>query len=243
MADQLQVLIDNIQEGVVVFREGHLEYCNESFIRFMGYSSLNQLLSFHFTEFIHPEDLDLARSYHEQRESGVNNIARYEIRLVDRYGKTFWVEVSGNKIFWNGTAAVLNTFIDISKRKNFEAELAKSDKKYEDIVSKSPIGIFRSTPKGKYLYLNDRFAQMLGYEKHELFEADFNIQNLYVDPEARNEIKFKLTSVGELYNHHIHLRRKDGYLMWMAIFVKTGVYEEGLYYDGFTLDITKKKNY
>ncbi len=238
---QLRTIIQNIQEGIAVIQDGLIKYCNQHVVDFLG-NTEEEILSSDIRSFVHPDDKSIVFEHHTRRASGLEAPERYEFRVKARSGKFVWVEVSGKKIDWNGKSATLNTFIDISKRKEFESKLHLSDKRYENIVSSAPIGVFRSTPEGKYLYINDCFAAMLGYDKEELFYRDFRIQELYVDPAARNVITEKLSKHGVLHNHRIQLRRKDGCLMWMSIFVKTGRNDNGIYFDGFTLDVTREQS-
>lgn len=238
--ERLRKIIDNIQEGIVVIQDGLIKYCNQRVIVFLGYTE-KELLSSGIEEFMHPDDKTVVFEHHARRAAGLEAPDRYECRVKAKSGDFYWVEVSGRKIDWDGKSATLNMFIDISKRKEFETKLHLSDKRYEDIVSSSPVGVFRSTPEGRYQYINNRFAEMLGYDKEELFHKDFRIHALYVDPSARTAVTKKLAKNGELYNHRIQLKRKDGTQMWMSIFVKTVISENRLYFDGFTLDVTNEQ--
>ena len=239
--EQLRKIIQNTQEGIAVIQDGLIKYCNQRVVDFLGYKE-KELLSTGIELFIHPDDKSIVFDHHSRRVAGLEAPDRYEFRVQTKFGVFLWVEVSGRKIDWNGKPATLNTFIDISKRKDFEAKLYLSDKRYKEMVSSAPVGVFRSTPEGRYQYVNDCFAEMLGYDKEELFHKDFRIQDLYVDPKAREEVTEKLSEKGELHNHLIQLKRKDGNLMWMSIFVKTGISENGLYFDGFTLDVTNEQS-
>jgi len=61
-------------------------------------------------------------------------------------------------------ASVMTISRDISTRKIAEAALAESEKRYRTIFENSPLGIFRSTLKGKFIEVNSALARMLGYE-------------------------------------------------------------------------------
>ncbi|MGE4420985.1 MAG: PAS domain S-box protein [Pseudodesulfovibrio sp.] len=238
--EQLRTILQNSQEGIAVIQDGHLRYCNQRIIDVLGYTE-RELLASGIESFIHPEDRQIVLGYHARRLSGDTGPSRHEFRVMTKSGKPLWVEASGKRIDWEGMPAVLNTFVDISKRKEFESRLHRSDSRYEGLVSSAPIGIFRSTHQGRYKYINERFAAMLGYDKEELLHDSFRIQNLYVDPAAREEVTEILSKKGELNSHPIHLKRKDGSLMWMSIFVKAGFEDQETCYDGFTLDISNEK--
>ena len=132
---------------------------------------------------------------------------------------------------------------DVTEGKPVLKALQDKEQRLQEFFDRAPVGIFQSTPEGKYRSLNVRFAEMLGYAPDELIREVSNIADLYVDPVQREEVKRRLAKDGRLDDHHIHLRRKDGSDMWMAIFVQTRRDGDGniLYYDGFTLDITDRK--
>ena len=119
---------------------------------------------------------------------------------------------------------------------------ANQTKRYQNIVTTAPVGIFQSTPEGRYRLINERFARMIGYDKKELLDGLININDLYVDPKDREEVIQLLKRNRNLNNHPIHLRRKDGVTMWMSIFVTAREDEEGTYFDGFVLDITEHRH-
>jgi PAS domain S-box-containing protein len=60
-------------------------------------------------------------------------------------------------------ASVMTISRDISERKNAEAALAESEERYRTIFEHSPLGIFRSTLRGKLIEVNPALADMLGY--------------------------------------------------------------------------------
>src|SRR5215210_7833649 len=72
--------------------------------------------------------------------------------------------------------------------------------------------IFQNAVEGKFLTANPAMARMFGYESpEELLEAVSNIRDqLYVDPERREEFYRTASRDGFVSGFEIHLRRKDG---------------------------------
>jgi PAS domain S-box-containing protein/putative nucleotidyltransferase with HDIG domain len=138
-------------------------------------------------------------------------------------------------------ASFANSMVD--DRQQAEEALGKSESQLRKFFRFAPIGIFQSTPHGKYLMLNPRFAEMIGYDVEELLQLE-SIADLYVDSGQREEVKRLLSENDVLEDYHINLWCKNGQDMWMAIYVKTERNEQGeiLYYDGFTLDVSVPKN-
>jgi diguanylate cyclase (GGDEF)-like protein/PAS domain S-box-containing protein len=87
-------------------------------------------------------------------------------------------------------------------------------------------------------------ARMLGYDSaQELVASVTDIsQQVYVDPESREELARLLRELGMVKNFECAVRRKDGSQMWFSANVQA-VYEDGVLvgYEGTNEDITTRK--
>ncbi len=132
----------------------------------------------------------------------------------------------------------------IIQRKSAEEALLKSEEKYRDIVDGAPVGVFRSTPAGKFLQSNDLFAQTLGFDTpDELIQGVSNIADIYVQPEQREEAKRQILKNGKIIDLEIEFKHRRGGTVWMSINVRTVLDETGTVqaYDGFSINITDRK--
>jgi two-component system, cell cycle sensor histidine kinase and response regulator CckA len=100
---------------------------------------------------------------------------------------------------------------DHTERKKLEEKLAHSEKKYRDLVDNSPVGIYRTTMKGKILFANQASADILGYDSAADL-TDVNIVNLYRHREDREKIVSKLCRDAQLINHTLEMITKEGEL-------------------------------
>ncbi len=120
-----------------------------------------------------------------------------------------------------------------------------SPSEQQEILELSPIGIFKTTPEGRYLFANPTLAWMYGYNTpQELVDSISDIgQQAYVDPADRVEFKELLESQGQVFNHESRLRRKDGSIFWASRNARAvrDIYGKISHYIGFTTDITERK--
>lgn len=120
-----------------------------------------------------------------------------------------------------------------------------SPREQQEILELSPIGIFKTTPEGRYLFANPTLAWMYGYNTpQELVDSIFNIgQQAYVNPADRVEFKELLESQGQVFNHESRLRRKDGSIFWASRNARAvrDIYGKTSHYIGFSTDITERK--
>jgi len=101
-----------------------------------------------------------------------------------------------------------STIMDITERRQAEAELKKNEKKYKTLIENSPYGIFIVDKNKRYIEVNESACTMTGYSKNELLSLSISdIQSLKnpdlsVFPEIINSGKV---------NRTIFLRHKDGH--------------------------------
>jgi len=116
---------------------------------------------------------------------------------------------------------------------------------YRDMMMHAPIGIFISTPGGRYVYVNLVLTRMLGYDSpQEAMDSIENIgEQIYSDPEERGKILRWLEEHDERLNLECRFVRKDGSRFWGAYNVRAVRNDKGeiIYYEGFAWDISDRK--
>lgn len=117
---------------------------------------------------------------------------------------------------------------------------------YELLFEQAVLGIYRSTPDGRFLMANPALAEMLGYASpEELITAVNDIgAEIYSQPGERQELLDLLDQQGYLRNHEIRIRRRDGTLLWVSENTRTRYNADGSIncYEGTLTDITDHKH-
>lgn len=115
----------------------------------------------------------------------------------------------------------------------------------QDIFVNAPIGIFSSSPEGRYISVNPSMARILGYKTpEELMNSVTDIAaQVYFNPAERENFKYLLDKHGQVVNHECRLLRRDGTVFWASRNARAVRGDQGkiLYYQGFTIDITDRK--
>lgn len=124
--------------------------------------------------------------------------------------------------------------------------LRDGEERYRQIFEEAMEGIFQSTPEGTFLNMNPAFARMYGYDSPEQMKREVTdiAAQLYADPADRDEIKRLLTEDGFIKEKEIRYKCRDGSTLWVMANAHAirGSSGEVLYYQGTTIDITKRKN-
>ncbi|MFP4548420.1 MAG: PAS domain-containing protein, partial [Fidelibacterota bacterium] len=115
----------------------------------------------------------------------------------------------------------------------------------QDIIDNAPIGIFTTTPGGRFISANRAMVKMFRYESPEEMIASVTdiATQMYADPGDREEFTRLMEKHGEVLNREYRLRRRDGTEFWSVINVRAIRDESGriVAYQGFMANITERK--
>ena len=131
---------------------------------------------------------------------------------------------------------------EITGHKLTEESLRQSEKKYRELQNNVPLGVFRSTPEGKFVSLNPAMAKLFGYgSTDELFQV--KAQKLYKEIKTRETLLEMADKYGVVYDYQTLAKRKDGSTFWMSLNLRmiSDGDEKTQYYDGIIDDITDRK--
>jgi two-component system sensor histidine kinase/response regulator len=124
-------------------------------------------------------------------------------------------------------------------------EQREAETKYRSMFENAVEGIFQSTPDGRLLVVNRAYAQMLGYDSpEELMQRVTNIgSQIYVDPDRREDFIRLLELNDEVRDFEFEAYRKDGSKIWVLGSAHSVRGPDGklLYYEGFEMDLTRRK--
>ncbi len=116
---------------------------------------------------------------------------------------------------------------------------------FKSMFYNAPIGIFTTTPHGRFVSVNPALARMLGYDSPDaLMSAVTDIaRQVYADPSDRERIKEMLARHGEVLSFECRMLRRDGMAFWVSMNVRN--MRDGLgeltHFQGFAADITRRK--
>lgn len=127
-----------------------------------------------------------------------------------------------------------------------EEDLRKSEEKYRSFFNNAPLGIFRSTPDGRFIEANNTMARMLGYDTpEEVVENVRDIANqVYVEPGKRQKIVDYSKKSSFIHHYENVYKRLDGSHFTANLYLRVVKNENGepAYLEGMVEDITYRKN-
>lgn len=134
---------------------------------------------------------------------------------------------------------------NVLAQKQTEAALRDAEVRYRSIFEHAIEGIFQTSKAGNYIAVNPALAKMYGFDScEELIESLGDIsQQLYVQPERRQEFEHLMEEEGSVYQFESQVYRKDGQIIWISETARSVKDEAGnlMYYEGMVDNITKRK--
>ena len=162
-------LVEDALIGVYIIKDGKIEFANDKFADIYGYSK-DELIGMDSLELVHPHDRPLVKKLREKRLKGEKVPAEYESKSVRKNGDTIWVMRSFSQINYKGDAAISGIVADITKRREAEEALRKSDKELR-ILSNQLLSAEEKERKRIARELHDGIGQALSAIKFSVENA------------------------------------------------------------------------
>ncbi len=157
-------------------------------------------------------------------------------------GQTMWFQTTISPLDADSTLWVAH---DITERKYAEEALRIAEANYRSIFQNATVGIYQSTPQGRFLSINPVMARIFGYDSAEqmLREIASIEDQFYVNPTDRHEFQRLMKEAGQVNKFINCYRHKDGGHIWVQESARAVQDADGsiLHYEGFVTDITERK--
>lgn len=234
-------------------RQGWFEYdivtgkikVSEEYERILGYEpgEVNSNMDLFFDN-IHPDDIESMRVVLEDCINS-GEVRSIEYRRKTKNGNWKWLRTLGKVIEYSKDGKPIKmtgTHTDIDDRKHAEEILKTSEEKFKNLVEKMPDGYYRSTPEGRFLFVNPALVKMLGYEsKEELLKVNIP-QTLYFDESERDSFENESEEFQSDYEVY-RLKKKNGSEIWIEDHCRYHKDQDGkvIMHEGVCRDITIRK--
>jgi diguanylate cyclase (GGDEF)-like protein/PAS domain S-box-containing protein len=216
-------------------------YLSERVESVYGYSP-EEMLGRKPAEFMPPGELDRVNAWLADNRLANGSFRNLEQRTVTKHGKIIWQMVSrvpmrdagGNVTGYRGTG------VDITERKQAEADLARKKYELSDFIEHGNVGLHWVGLDGIIMWANQAELDLLGYTREEYI--GHSIAKFHVDQSAIQDMLESLNRGETLKNYEARMLCKDG--STRHVLINSSAFRE----DGklvhsrcFTHDITEQK--
>ncbi|PKN84461.1 MAG: hypothetical protein CVU51_10495, partial [Deltaproteobacteria bacterium HGW-Deltaproteobacteria-1] len=244
--ERYRILMENIEEGYFELDlKGKVTFVNDAHARKLGYAR-EEGIGMSFRSYMNESMAQKVRQiYMNIYKTGQG--ARYEIEYVKKNGDKHYCEVSssiindarGNPIGFRGIS------LDISGRKQMEADLREREEKYKTILDSIDNGYYEVDLAGNLTFFNDSMCRIWGYPRKELMGMN---NRQYADEENARKLyetfnKVYLTELpAKAFDWQV--RRKDGNIVFIEASVALRKDSAGnkIGFMGIVRDITERKH-
>ncbi|BAY83047.1 multi-sensor signal transduction histidine kinase [Calothrix parasitica NIES-267] len=222
----------------------NLLYVNQRWCEITGYT-FGQVINQEWRVIIYPGDK-------ERVESQVKLSLEQEIPFACE----FRFQRPDNSLVWVFAQSVpefdadgilighVGTVTDITNQKTSETALRQSEERFRSTFEQAAVGICHADKNGKFIRVNQKFCDILGYSREELLQLTFHKITYPADLESDLHQVRNLLS-GKVQNFSMEKRYlcKDGSVIWVEITVSfvRQINGEPDYFLGVINDISQRK--
>jgi PAS domain S-box-containing protein len=196
-------------------------------------------------------DRALTSNPHEQTQCEIARLNKIIKSLMDRAERSANAQSSDFGLFQ--TAIMLEEQVRrrteeleaaLHRNETINNALREAEQKYRGIFDEAIVGIFQSTPNGRFLSVNSAMARIFGYKSPEEMIAGVTdiSRQLCLDPKRHEEFMQGTDRLGSILSMECEVLRQDGCTVWIALSGRA-VLENGVVvrYEGMCEDITERK--
>jgi two-component system cell cycle sensor histidine kinase/response regulator CckA len=193
---------------------------NESFLRLTGYRR-DEIIGRNARNLALWVDLADRTRYFEILKAQ-RRVRGYLARLRHRSGLIYWGEMASDPLVIDGRPCIISATRDVTQQINYETTLRESEERFRAIFDQAAVGVlFVELATGKFLQVNQRACEILGYTKEEMFGLTFmhltHPDDLAID--VANQHKLAAGEITEIDRKKRYLH-KNGETVWVNLHVK-----------------------
>jgi PAS domain S-box-containing protein len=219
-------------------------YVNPAFERISGYT-VDEVVG-HNCRFLQGEDRDQPALDDLRSALGEGRESRVVLRNYRKDGTPFWNELYISPV--HDEEGLLTNFVgvqnDITERRRIEDVLRESEERFRATFEHAAIGAAQVGIDGRWLRVNRRLAEIVGYEPEELLQATFQ-QITHPDDLDRDLAQMRRLLADELRTYTMEKRylRRDGSIVWVNLTVSLvrDASGEPIYFIAVVEDISERK--
>lgn len=156
-------LVEASPLGIAVHADEKIVYINPEAVRLLGGQSADDFLGRSIWSFVHQDDLAGVKERIRQLYTMRQDVAMVEEKFIRLDGRAIDVAVAATSVSYMGIRASQVVFRDISKRKEAERQLQRSEERFRSIIERSVDGIMLTNEAGEIVEWNPGMERITGY--------------------------------------------------------------------------------
>lgn len=218
---RLSEVVRQTTNGVIITDEkGAVVWINEAFTAISGYA-LDDIAGKQPGALLQGKDTDQA-TVNEMRQALVAAKSfNVDILNYSKVNIAYWVRISCNPLLDDHGRLIgfIAIQTDVTKEKNDEELIRNSENLLKAVIDTNTIGTWRLNIKTGELFINDKWAALLGYELHELLPTHRETWESLTHPDdlvhCLAQLERHANGQISIYEANVRMKHKNGNWVWI----------------------------
>ncbi|MDD4603766.1 MAG: PAS domain S-box protein [Bacteroidales bacterium] len=241
---KLELIFEAIPLGIMIIDEQkRIRMINKVGVSIMGFDTPEEL----YMHAVH-EQFQKTEEQNDSLTNETEKMDHVEGILIHKSGKEIPIIKNDVPIFYCNEPMVLQTFVDITERKNATQDLFESRRQFTFLMDNLPGMVYRSLNDRSWTmeFVSDGSIDLTGYKPDELIKNKNLSYNDMIVPEDRqrvwDEVQEQVSKMRP-FTQEYRIKTKDNKIKWVwekgkGLFAEDG---EVIHIEGFISDITEQK--
>ena len=218
--EKFRLLSEKSGTGIYIIQDAKIVYVNPKLVEMFGYPPEEIIGKPIPKELIHPNNLQAVMGRLQQRLDGVGENDSVIFKAFKKDGSLLQVEVYGMSIEYQGRPAVTGTVMDVTRRKQAEAALQRSEERLREVLENSLDASYKRDIKtNTYEYISPVITRLSGHTPDELKSLPLENVLELIHPDDRPEVDRLINAglsgaPGTAWQVEYRIKNKQGQYCW-----------------------------
>jgi PAS domain S-box-containing protein len=241
--ERLRHIVEHAQDLIYYCDAGgRFTYVNPTAARAMQYGE-EELIGRHFITLVRRDYQQAAATLYLRQIADETPNTYFEFPAITKTGQPIWLGQHVQLVYDGRQVAGVHAIArDITRQKDAEDQLRKSEARYRSLIQGAAYGIYRTTIDGTILDANPALAHMLGFDSVDDLRA-LNMSTVYASAAERQSLIDDYRALDrDTVTTDVHWQRKDGTPIIVRLTTHIVHFDDGLSgFEGIAEDITEKR--
>ncbi|MCP3961993.1 MAG: EAL domain-containing protein [bacterium] len=238
--ERFRSLVEVAPDGVLLYAGGKVLFANPAGALLLGASTPEELVGKPIASLVEPGSRAMLEDEAGDGTGAAPGPSEEKMLRLD--GTVIDVEAVRLASTFEDQLAQQLVLRDITQRKQTEAALRESERRYRSLFEGVPVGVYRISKRGELVLFNGALVELLGAPNREMLEG-FDTGSLYVEEEDREAWKVMMQYEGRVESFETRIRRLDGTKIWVRSYAQALRDAKGaiIGYEAIFEDVTDRK--
>ena len=226
-SEEYKLLINHAPLGIFLAdRKGYIKLANKSLIDILGSSSMEAIKQINILIFPPLQDAGISAAIQCCLDTGDSSVNEFSFTTQRGRNLYFRLYLNATTDLNNQVVGIQGIVEDISKWKQLNDKLKKSEENYKNLIENAHEGVWAVDENDDTVLVNPKLCEMLGYSKSELMSSNLHhFLNKSMSEYVNSFISRRKEGFGDTYE--LDFIKKDGTILKTRINAAPILNEEG----------------